>query len=276
MPRQIGDDLQVSRYHLYISHSFEHAGMHLKVRDFLKSEGVASADYSVPVWDLLPGDRAAVHAGIEERIRLSTHVIVVLTPGLHERYYVGFEIETAKKYGKKIIGMYPYGQNVAPIPQALDGYLYRAIGWRKQSLRKALDGDYPLETRTFDIAEVRDRLRIVHIVTASVAVVTVVVAGFTVASFRKLRAELRGHGVDIDLDGREWLARAMPPAVCGALLGAAIPALFRGNRRDMVIGAGVGALAGAAFGTRRYFKVKIQEAGEGLHSLQFKVAEGAP
>lgn len=259
------------RLHLYISHRFAHADLYTRILAFVAQEGLSAADYSVPTWKRIPGDREDVYAAIKERIRMSSHVIVLLSPRIHDSHYIRHEIEMAKKYDKPIIGMYPYGCNEAPIPQALDGHLYKAIGWRPGSLRKALNGEYGPERRIFDIAEVRERVELVQRISTAVTAVTVLVAGFTASRYATLRNQLRRQGIALVRE-QSFVQKATMPTVIGAAVGAALPVLFGGNRRDMVIGAAVGTVAGLAIGATRYFKVQIEQFGD-LQKLTFVPAE---
>lgn len=259
------------RVHLYISHRFAHADLYMRILEFIAQEGFSSADFSVPAWKRIPGDREDVYAGIAERVRMSSHVIVLLSPAIHDSHYIRHELEMAKKYNKPIIGIYPHGHNEGPIPQMLDGHIYRAIGWRSGSLRKALNGEYPLERRVFDIAEIRQRVELVQKITTAVSAVTVLVAGFTAYHYVTLRNQLRRRGIEL-VEPSSFLRTTAMPTVIGAAVGAILPTLFGGNTRDMAIGAAIGAAAGMAIGATRHFRLQIVQIGE-LQQLTFVPAE---
>lgn len=251
------------KIHLYISHSFDHAEKYERILEFVRGEGVPLADFSVPVWKQIEGDRDAVLAAIAERIRRSNRVLVLLTDEAHKSPYIEFEVEVARELGKPIIGVYPHGRNEGSIPGFVAEGFYKNVGWTRGSIAKALRLEYPPETRVFDIAEVEERRELVTNIGIAAGVFTAILAGFTAARYHNLRNELARRGITIvDDSGPGLLETAAQPTVVGALIGTAAMGAMFGTKKAMLAGAAIGGGIGAAVGVDRYYRARVVMLGE--------------
>jgi MTH538 TIR-like domain (DUF1863) len=250
------------RLHFYISHSFGHADKYARLLEFMEDEGLHTADYSVPVSRQVPGDDDAVRAAITERIARCNRVLVLVTDGIHKSPYIEHEIAVAQEFGKPIIGIFPHGENGAAIPAILAKRHYRMIGWRPGSLAKAMRGEYPPESRVFDIAELEDRREMILAVGGATAAVAFLVAGWEAGNCLALRRELREKGIEVvDDNGPGFLETAGPPFAIGALLGAAVGGVIGRTEKALLTGAVLGGGIGLAVGTTRYFRLRTKALG---------------
>lgn len=76
------------------------------------------------------------------KMRWASQVIVVIGKETHSRPWVNWEIETAFKLGKPVIGVYENGlKNEVEIPENLEKYAISIVGWRSDTIIGALEGN---------------------------------------------------------------------------------------------------------------------------------------
>lgn len=248
----------------FISHSFSYAPDYARILDFIEQEGFAIINRSVPEWEQLPFRGRALLNALAKRISHSSHVIVLVSEGLHRSPYVTYEIEVARELGKPIIGIYRHGEAGRPIPKSLDEGLYRMVGWRGSALARALRGEYAPDRRIFDLAEETDRRRAIQLaVGGTVAAGTLFFAGVTWSRWQQLHAELRASGIQVGPppSDQTWGSYMVPWALAGAATGLALSALL-GGRGMGLLGAGAfGATVGAGIGAGRYMQAELRRLG---------------
>jgi hypothetical protein len=67
-------------------------------------------------------------------------VVVVIGKNTHERKWVNWEIETANRLGKRIVGVYAHGGTENDIPPALDKYGDAIVAWNSRNIIGAIEG----------------------------------------------------------------------------------------------------------------------------------------
>ncbi len=248
------------QYNIYISHSFEHSEKYDRLVEFIRDEELPSVNLSVPVGRQLPGDLAEIRRGIAERIRWCNRVLVLVTDNAHRSPCMDYEMRIAAALGKTIIGVYPHGENEGPIPSVLADTQYRMVGWRRGSLAKAIQGEYPLERRVFDIAEVEERRELITKVGLVAAATTFVVAGLTAIRLGLLLGELKEQGINVVGDkGPGFLETAGPSMFLGIAGGIVLSILLTGDGKSIGKGAMIGGAIGLAVGTTRYLRMRVEE-----------------
>lgn len=74
-------------------------------------------------------------------------VIVLIGRNTHQRPWVNWEIETASRLGKRIVGVYARGGTEADKPEAFERHGDALVAWNSDSLMAAVDGtDSPFQT----------------------------------------------------------------------------------------------------------------------------------
>ena len=68
-------------------------------------------------------------------------VIVLIGSDTHSREWVNWEIEEAKKQGKRIIGVFMHGGKDADVPENLYKYGDGLVGWSSEKIISALEGE---------------------------------------------------------------------------------------------------------------------------------------
>jgi hypothetical protein len=245
-----------TRRNLFLIHAWDDADTYSDAVALLKARDAELADYSVPPWKEIEGSDAAIERGIRSRIRSANAVVVVNSDGLHRREWSGREMAIAVELDKPIVVLQPRDNFWLPIPQALDGNIYRVSSWRGDALGRAVRGEAPHDSRVFDIAELRDRLDIVKTLAAGVVCASLVVIGVSVNACEQLSRELAAQGVRI-----EWTegdaATVKRFAFGGAIVGGIAAALYTRSLSGAVLGAAAGGLAGAALGTTLVYRAAV-------------------
>ena len=67
-------------------------------------------------------------------------VVVVIGKNTHQRPWVNWEIETAHRLGKRIVGVYEHGGTENDIPAALDKYGDAIVAWNSKNIIGAIEG----------------------------------------------------------------------------------------------------------------------------------------
>lgn len=75
------------------------------------------------------------------QIRWASVLVVLLTPDTKDSMYVNWEIEYARKMGKRIIGVWDHGESGCEVPPALDEYADAIVSWRGNQIADAIMGN---------------------------------------------------------------------------------------------------------------------------------------
>jgi len=67
-------------------------------------------------------------------------VVVLIGKQTHARSWVNWEIEMAKRLGKRIVGVFTRGGTEADIPPAFEKYGADLVNWNATSIMGAIDG----------------------------------------------------------------------------------------------------------------------------------------
>ncbi len=98
-------------YRLFISHSWAYGDAYEKIIDFLEQENISFYDHSVPKNDPVHtnGYDWELEEAIDAKIRGVSCILILA--GVYSTYskWINKEIAIAKKYGKPIIAIEPWG-----------------------------------------------------------------------------------------------------------------------------------------------------------------------
>lgn len=127
---------------VFISHVHEDDTGLGKLKDLLSNNGMAIRDYSINADNPNNAhDEAYIKSQIlAPRISLCTTMVVYISPLTKESDYVNWEIEYAYKAGKRIVGVWAYGEKGCEIPSALGEYADAIVGWQGNSIIDAING----------------------------------------------------------------------------------------------------------------------------------------
>lgn len=122
-------------HHIFISHAWKYDEAYIKVVSWL--EGLPIKNYSVPNHDPLhTKTKDELKIALAEQISHARTVIII--SGMYAAYsdWIMFEIEEAKRQGKYIIALEPWGQKRTP--QIIQSNADVTVRWQRLSLLKAL------------------------------------------------------------------------------------------------------------------------------------------
>ncbi|WP_437299420.1 hypothetical protein [Sorangium sp. So ce426] len=244
-----------ARANVFAIHSWDDADVLRRMEELLRVADPSLAHYSVPPERALQGTSEDVERNITHRISVATAVVVMNTPGLHQRETATFEMETAVRMGKRIVVVQPHGNFDLPVPQVLDGRVYRYAAWRSDVVGRAIRGEYPQDGRVFDLAEVVDRRVLIGILAAGVATVSFIVIARASSALQALQQDLAARGIDLHWDG-EATRTVIQHTLVGASVGLLLGALTGDGKAALYIAAG-GAAIGAAAGVHRVYNARL-------------------
>lgn len=83
----------------------------------------------------------AIKRLLRMKMRWASKLVVVVGKETHQRKWVNWEIEAAHKLGKPIVGVFEDGlKDKVPIPENLEKYATSVVGWRSETIIKAIEG----------------------------------------------------------------------------------------------------------------------------------------
>lgn len=128
-------------YHIFISHAWKYSNEYNTVVNWLneaQSEGrLTWKNYSVPQHDPLDANKTEkLKSALDAQIKPTS--IVIIISGMYATYstWIDYEINRSVSYGKKIIGLRPWGQE--RIPSKIQSNATTMVGWNKASLINAI------------------------------------------------------------------------------------------------------------------------------------------
>ena len=135
------------RRNVFISHRHEDDALVSELKGFIQGKGVEISDSSIT------SDRPnrACNSDyiktkiLAPRIRQADAIVVLITPDTKNHAWVDWEIEYAEKHDKLIIGVWAYGSAGCELPESLEKYADAVVGWNKDVIIRALDGERRFE-----------------------------------------------------------------------------------------------------------------------------------
>lgn len=76
------------------------------------------------------------------RIKWAGTFLCYVTPDTKNSEYVAWEIEYAKKLGKRIVGIWGHGDQGCELPEPLADYADAIVGWNSDKIVDAIDGRF--------------------------------------------------------------------------------------------------------------------------------------
>lgn len=78
---------------------------------------------------------------LKPKIEWASVLVVLITPETKDSKYVQWEIECAASLGKRIVGVWDYGESECDTPEALDRYADAIVGWQGDRVKQAIEGE---------------------------------------------------------------------------------------------------------------------------------------
>ena len=134
--------LTTNQKNVFISHVHEDDELVGKLKDLLGKSGYGIRDSSID--SSKPNEATSenyIKSGIlAPHIQWASVVVVLVTPKTKDSKWVDWEIEYAKKEGKRIVGVWGQGCQDTDIPQALESYGDAMVGWQTDGVIDAIEG----------------------------------------------------------------------------------------------------------------------------------------
>lgn len=127
---------------VFISHIHEDDEGLGKLKDLLRSHGMTIRDYSITSDNPnnAHSEEYIKYSILAPRIRQSSTLVVYITPDTKDSTYVNWEIEYAVRLGKRIVGVWAYGEKGCEVPDALNDYADAVVGWTGDRIIDAING----------------------------------------------------------------------------------------------------------------------------------------
>ncbi len=127
---------------VFISHIHEDDAGLGKLKDLLASKGVEIRDSSIHKGkfnnatnpDYIKSELLA------PQIQWAGTFICYISPETKQSDWVNWEIEYAAKQGKRIVGVWKYGEALCEVPEALKEYADAVVGWNGDAIIDAING----------------------------------------------------------------------------------------------------------------------------------------
>ena len=127
---------------VFISHKHEDDDGLRKLKNLVREHGMTWRDYSVTAdnpnnahnedyikWQILA-----------PRIRQASCLVVYISERAKNSEWVNWEIEYAQQQGKRIVGVWAWGDCDCDIPEALEDYSDALVGWNGENVVAAIEG----------------------------------------------------------------------------------------------------------------------------------------
>ena len=242
----------MGRRRIFISHAFKHVADYAGLLGRFEAYGYDVYNHSIPFWSPVDAEGRELAEVIDRKIRGCDAVLALVTPDIHKSDWIEYEMQLAQRYGKRVIGVWRHGEmGSVPIPGLLDEQLYRMVGWNGPALIRAIEGDYPADTRVFDIAEEADRERLARLLVSGVSIAALVLIGTRNVWMGWLNKAMSSRGVSVSLEPVPDGPGVAGPAFLGTLLGGLLAVLTDRPDRNAApfmlaggaIGAGIGVVS---------------------------------
>ncbi len=137
----------MTRRHVFISHHHADDAKVDQLTQLLVRSGTDVRNSSVR---MKPANQRRMDAGrvkdetikrlLRMKVSWASTVVVLIGKETHSRPWVNWEIEQAKRQGKRIVGVYAYGGTDAEKPEALEQYASAIVAWNTDSIVDAIEG----------------------------------------------------------------------------------------------------------------------------------------
>lgn len=127
---------------VFISHIHEDDADLVAMKSLLSESGFEVRDASINSAKLNQAKDPDYIKGeiLGPRIRWASTMVVLISPGTRESEWVDWEIEYARKLGRRIVGVWAHGAGDCDVPEALDLYADAVVGWQGDRIKDAICG----------------------------------------------------------------------------------------------------------------------------------------
>ena len=135
----MSDDIR----NVFISHIHEDDEGLPRLKDLVAQHGMECRDASITAgkFNEATNEEYIKYEILAPRIRWASVLVVYISSETKASDWVNWEIEFAHKEGKRIVGIWAWGENNCELPEALERYGDAVVGWNGENMVDAINGD---------------------------------------------------------------------------------------------------------------------------------------
>ena len=127
----------------FISHIHEDDEGLPRLKDLVSQHGMICRDGSITTgkFNSASNENYIKYEILAPRIKWASVLVVYISPETKNSDWVNWEIEYAANEGKRIVGVWAWGEKGCELPEALEKYADAVVGWNGESIVDAINGD---------------------------------------------------------------------------------------------------------------------------------------
>ena len=127
---------------VFISHIHEDDDGVARTKDLAEKQGMAVRNGSITVdkFNNAASEDYIKYQLLAPRIRWASVLAVYVSPETKGSKWVDWEIEYAQKQGKRVVGIWAWGEKGCELPEALQRHGDSVVGWSGESIVDAING----------------------------------------------------------------------------------------------------------------------------------------
>ena len=128
---------------VFISHIHEDDEGLPRLKNLVARHGMTCRDGSITTgkFNSATNEGYIKYEILAPRIKWASVLVVYISPETKNSDFVNWEIENAFKEGKRIVGVWAWGEKGCELPEALKKYADAIVGWNGESIVDAINGD---------------------------------------------------------------------------------------------------------------------------------------
>ena len=128
---------------VFISHIHDDDHGLPRLKGLLARNGMVARDYSITADkpNQAKSERYIKSGVLAPQINACGTLVVYISPETKNSEWVNWEIEYAHKQGKRIVGVWEWGERDCEIPKALERCGDALVGWNGESIIDAINGE---------------------------------------------------------------------------------------------------------------------------------------
>ena len=129
---------------IFISHVHEDDEGVASIKSLLDTHGMTSRNGSITLdkFNTANNESYIKYQILTSHINWASVLVVYVSPDTKYSDWVNWEIEYARKQGKRIVGVWQRGDKGCDLPEALDRYADAIVGWNGESIIAAINGTF--------------------------------------------------------------------------------------------------------------------------------------
>ena len=128
---------------VFISHRHEDDDGLKDLKSLMARHGITARDYSITTDNPnnAHNEEYIKYQILSPRIRQAGCLVVYVSEKTRHSEWVDWEIEHARRLGKRIVGVWARGDRNCELPEALQRHADAVVGWNGESIVDAITGD---------------------------------------------------------------------------------------------------------------------------------------